>query len=67
MSYISGLSLCPYYQYDKNNILHCEIGEIYFSDKEMRREIGYEYCGRAPDKCPFKIALDNYYKRKNPE
>jgi len=64
MSYLSSVALCPYYQYDKNNILHCELGTIYFFDKQMRKDIGYEFCGQNYNKCPFKIALDSYHERK---
>lgn len=66
MSYLNGTALCPYYQYDKDNILHCEIGNIYFFDKYMRRDIGYTYCSQKYEECPFKKALDKYYERKSP-
>ena len=64
MSFLNVEALCPYYKYEKTNILHCEIGNISFLDKQMKIDIGYTYCGYKYDECPFKIALDKYYERK---
>ncbi len=64
MSFLDGAALCPYYKYEKINVLHCEIGAISFFDKQMKMDIGYGYCAQEYNECPFKIALDKYYERK---
>ena len=62
MSYLESDAQCPYYKYDKGNVLHCEIGRINLSDSDMKKEIA-QLCIRNMGQCPFKRALDNYYDR----
>ena len=56
---------CPYYQYEKNGVTHCECMQIRFPDVKARREILYGYCAHPQNyrSCPFKRAMDGYYER----
>ena len=67
MSYLESEALCPYYESDKFGIIFCEIGDLKMRDKKMLREVGYRVCADQYEKCPFKIALDNYYERSGAE
>lgn len=57
---------CPYFRYEKAGITHCECGNFIFPDVQTRREIVYGYCGHPENfrKCPFYIALEHHYERK---
>jgi hypothetical protein len=59
-------AMCPYFQYEKKGITHCECGELKFPDLRARRDIVYRYCAHPSDYqlCPFKHALDGYYERR---
>ena len=67
MSYLESEALCPYYESDKFGIIFCEIGDLKMRDKKMLREVGYRVCADQYEKCPFKVALDNYYDRSGAE
>lgn len=57
---------CPFYRREKKGAIFCEFGRLTPPDKEARDEIMLKYCAsmRNYKKCPFCIALENYYERK---
>lgn len=63
MSYLESEALCPYFDNDAFGIIKCEIGDLKILDNQMKRDVGYGLCASKYEECPFKIALDGYYKR----
>ena len=63
MSYLESEALCPYFDSDALGIIKCEIGDLKILDNQMKRDVGYALCASKYEECPFKIALDGYYKR----
>ncbi len=57
---------CPYFQYEKEGVLHCECLELRFPDAKVRREIVYGYCAHPEHyrQCPWGRAMDHHYERR---
>lgn len=67
MSYLESEAVCPYYLIDGFGILKCEIGDLSLKDSRMKIDIGYRLCADKFNSCPFKLALDAYYLRREKE
>lgn len=66
-NYMDAMAVCPYYIKEKGGDVLCEAAKIRCKDNAMRRELIYRRCADRYNECQFKIALDNFYERKNKE
>lgn len=65
--------MCPFFVWEPHegplDRMECELGELRFPDKQVRRSIVFSYCGHPENYklCPFYLVLQAYYDRKHEE
>lgn len=55
--------VCPYFEYEKDGALYCNLGKFVFPDKIARRHLAYSYCAGDYNNCQFNKILESYYER----
>ncbi len=63
------MTMCPFFVREPHegplDRAECEIGELFFPDRQVRCDIVFRFCGHPADykACPFYMALQAYYDR----